>query len=253
MGYGVKNKFVRHGLFWFITRLIVVVILASLVFTKNVGIIILFVIIFVVYVMALVLIPPYLVKKTANKIKEKDFHVDWCEFGYYGYLMIDTQNGRIAAIWTTSPFTIQIIDAEQLTDVHIFQGNGRHIGKKTTNRIGVDFWIGKKKYTFYTYYGGREFVFLESNHGQEYIKNATIIYAKLNIAKGVASRHGAISRSEMSLENFITKEQISQVNSLILEGRKVEAIKIIQYSTNMGLAHAKEIVDHWELYYQGIK
>lgn len=69
------------------------------------------------------------------------------------------------------------------------------------------------------------------------------------MAKEVSLRHGAISREEITLEDLLSKERISQVNSLISEGHIIEAVRIVRDITGYGLAHAKEIVDNWEIYY----
>jgi ribosomal protein L7/L12 len=259
-GWNMKNevsdKFVKHGLFWFITRLIVVVIYAGIIFSgiiqkEDTLSIVILIIISVVYMMVLLLLPSSLIKKTAAKITERDFQVDWWCLDGSCYLMIDTHKGSIAAVWATNPFKIQIIDAAQLTDAKTTVGI-ELANRKTTNRIGVKYWIGKKKYYSYTFCAGMMFVALVSKLGQEYIKKAGITCDKLLMAKEVALRHGAISRSEMTLENLLSREKISQVNSLISEGRIIEAIRIIRDTTGFGLAQAKEIVDNWEIYCQNI-
>lgn len=249
----MKEQFVKRGLFWIITRLILVASVAGITYyavTEQQESMVWTIQFFVVYTMAMLLVPSFLIEKTAAKIKQTDFNVDWRVLDGNCCLMIDTQKGKIASVWATRPFKIQIIDAAQLTDAKTFSGNRWQV--KTTNRIGVTYWIGKKRYLIYTYLGGkRRYVVLNSKLGQECIQNARITYSKLIMAMDVAVRHGAVLRSERVLANLLTDVQISQVNSLLLKGRKVEAIKIIQFSTNIGLAHAKEIVDQWELYYQG--
>jgi hypothetical protein len=249
----VRDKFVRYGLFWFITRLTAVGIYASIfllgLFEKKEALsIVIIVIISVVYMMVLLLLPSSLIEKTAAKITERDFQVDWwCSDGSC-YLMIDTHKGRIAAVWATNPFKIQIIDAAKLTDAKTTLGI-EVANRETTNRIGVKYWIKKKKYYIYTYRAGTSFVILASKLGQEYIRNAAITCDKLLMAKEVSLRHRAISRSEITLENLLTREKISQVNSLISEGHIIEAVRIVRDTTGFGIAHAKEIVDNWEIYY----
>lgn len=251
----MRRKFVKYGLFWGVTRILIVPIIFLLeIGALNKGhesLMIFIIFFFAFYMFVLIVAPMSIIGKTAARIvKYPDFYVDYqtCDGGCY--LMIDTHRGKIACVFATNPFALQIIDASNITDVKTFAGNGIPAERKTANRLGVHFWVGKQKCTINTYISGRSFITLKSDAGQKKVLEAGIIQAKLQMAKEVAQRHSKIEKSESTIEDILTKEQISQVNDAISKGDKLTAVKIIQMATHLGLSQSMEIVDNWEFYYQ---
>lgn len=252
MGDKVQQQFAKRGVFWLFTRLIAVCLWISIMFvsvTEKYDFVAITVIAFAAYMMVLLLLPSSLIVKTAVKIKGRDFHVDWWNIDAGCYLMIDVQTGRLAAVWQTSPFRIQIIDAAQLTDAKITFGMEIK-NRKTTNKIGVQYWIGEKRYCSYQFHAGRRYVTLESKEGQKLIKQAELLRDKLLMARDVAMHRNVVDGSAKSLTNPLTQEQIVQVNTLLATGNIIGAIKLVREMTGYGLAQAKEMVDNWKSYPQ---
>lgn len=184
----VRKQFKRRGIFWFITRLIALIFFGGLSYftiIENYVFIVIFLIINVSYIMVLVTVPFSYMKQTAEKIKDMDFHVDWWINDGYSYLMIDTHNGKIATVWTTYPFKIQMVDASELVDAKIILGVKLKI-RKTTSKIGVRYKIGKRKYYTYSYCAGWDYVRFTSEEGQKYIREAESYRDKLFLAREVA-------------------------------------------------------------------
>lgn len=249
------KKIPRRGAFWVLTRFIIPVLFVTacilgLLFEdlSFVTMILCFGMGF--YFLFLLLGASFLMKKTASKIERMDFRVDWRCDDINCIMMIDTHKGKLATIWSTDPFRIHITDAIDLTDAKITFGT-KFKSQKTTNRIGVTYWIGKHKYSIYTYNAGKMYVYIDSPIGKEYIQNAQILMDKLIMARDVAHRHQMFQYSRMTLESLIGKERISLVDSLVSANEKIKAVKIVKEGSRLGLAHCAEIVDNWnDVYYK---
>lgn len=197
MDEGVKEQFRRRGVFWFISRFIFILLFIGFFLLLWVEQYVLYVILFLVmvaYIFALSVLPFSIMQKTATKIKDKDFQVDWWNIYDDCYLMIDTQKGRIATVWTTNPFKIQIVDGMQLREVQLIVGRDI-ILRNSTNVIAVAYWIGEKKYYTKTFHGFRSTIAIDSKVGQECIRRAEITRDKLLIARDVSTGYSKNSKT----------------------------------------------------------
>lgn len=191
MGERLRKRVVKRGLFWLITRGIAVGIVLSCMYAiyhhrPGFGLIILAFSLF--YTFFLLFQPMVWGYRTAARIKEKDFHVDAKYYDKNCELMIDIHKGRIAVVWFTNPFKLQILDAAQLVDAKITKGLGLP-NKKTANKIGVRYRFGWKKYNICTFQAYRSNIVLASKDAKLCIMNAEIIRSKLLMARDVALRY----------------------------------------------------------------